>query len=253
MRRYAILLLLAAGPLHAQQKRAPQLEQQRIELLLELLDSPSFRMRQRAKKELLRAGKPALLALARFISGAPSLHARKSAQAIRNTIVTKLRWATFKGGPIAAGLQATLRSEKAVYAQEERLWFQLEIRNVSRQPVRLNPLTAFDLGFRCGENQDIQWQQQAEARINLRRMSKPARMNTNYYGRPAAHEPPTPTQLRPGRSHWRKFRLDRLPLYRNLPPGRYQLTVSYYNRGRTQKKHLLSNCVSFRIVAGRRP
>ena len=104
-----------------------------IESLVQAVDHEDFEVREDATQELMGSCRPALKAVQKVLEAPPSHEARIRAERIAKTIMQRLRRASFKGGEIVRGLQATLRSEKDVFQAGETLSFELEVQNVSEQ------------------------------------------------------------------------------------------------------------------------
>jgi hypothetical protein len=120
---------LAGGP------AAYQYHPDRIDALIELLDAYQFPARERAAKELVGIGVPAIGALKKALAKSPSPETAGRAE----RLIREIRYRYTKGGSVVAGFRATLRLVEDTYREGNDISFSLDIENVSHTPRTIAP------------------------------------------------------------------------------------------------------------------
>ncbi len=219
-----IVLFISTLPVAAQPSRPatqpainPKLETAIIRCLAEF-DSPEFDVRERATNRLLEIGPVILGPLRSIMEGEVSPEFKTRAKFIERELPLRWRHISPEGGQVESGFQAILKTS----GDETTPGLSLELRNAGGIERRLTDVRGLDVEVtNSGEKAQSQW---GDGRLVLRRIDG----DTGALAvRPVVFEKGMPRQvdfkLGAGVSYQVKL-ADVGP----LPPGEYEVKVTYY-------------------------
>jgi hypothetical protein len=222
----------------------------RVQALITDLGDPRFATREAAQRELALLGPSIVDVLNQaLVAETTSAEARTRLEQVIETLRIAEYRATIQGGEPVAGIQATLRSDRARYKVGTRLVLILELANVAQEPRPCLALDVLDLVTPSGTAMGSR----ATGKFTIRKIPPPS-SGGRWGSRSSGGEPAPATALAPGEIRKREVDAQEwLAEHQHataLEPGSYEIEFELY----TQKLlsglvNLKSNTLRIEIVA----